>query len=263
MKPRLLAFLIFSVLASGAIHAGPLEDLATRVADLSQVVQSQNERITRLESQLKSQGLLGMLNQLEALKADVALLRGAQEEQAHRQEIADKRTRDLYVDLDERIKELASRPVPTFDSIRLQPSKSLVAAPLTPVDGVDAESEARVYEAAHGLIKAGRYTDAIVAFQSFVERYPSGKLAANGLYWIGIAQVTGQSDFNAAASSYRRLLKEYPTSPKVPDAMLSLARAQIQLEDKSAARETLDQLLAKHPFSKAAENGKKLLAILN
>jgi tol-pal system protein YbgF len=264
MRQHFTALLVYLTLVSGAVSAGPLEDAVARVAELNLLVQSQNERITRLETQMQSQGLLSMLNQLDALKADIALLRGEQEEQMHRQGVADKRTRDLYVDLDERIKELANRPVATsFDSIRLQPSKTLVAAPMAPVENVDQESEARAYEAAHGMIKTGRYLDAISAFQSFIGQFPSGKLAANALYWIGIAQVTGQSDFNAAANSYQRILREYPSSPKVPDAMLSLARAQIQLEDKISARETLSQLLLKHPFSKAAENGKKLLTILN
>jgi len=264
MRHHFSALLVSFTLVSLSVSADPLVDAVARVAELNLLVQSQNERIVRLETQMQSQGLLSMLNQLDALKADIALLRGAQEEQAHRQEIADKRTRDLYVDLDEQIKELASRPVAaSFDSIRLQPSKTLVAAPMPPVVNVDAESEARAYEAAHGMVKAGRYFDAIAAFQTFISQYPTGKLAANALYWIGISQVTGQSDFKAAANSYQRILREYPTSPKVPDAMLSLARAQIQLDDKAAASETLNQLLLKHPFSKAAENGKKLLAILN
>jgi len=264
MKKHLVALLTISALFSGSGIAGPAEDAVARVADLNQLVQSQNERIARLEAQLQNQGLLGMLNQLDALKADVAFLRGAQEEQAHRQEIADKRTRDLYMDIDERLKEVASRPMAApVESVRLQTSKSLVVAPATPVSGADTESEARAYEVAHGMIKSGQYAEAVTTFQSFLAQYPASKLAANALYWIGIAQVTGQSDFNAAAESYRRLLREYPSSPKVPDTLLSLARAQIQLEDKVAARETLDQLLLKHPFSKAAENGKKLLASIN
>jgi TolA-binding protein len=44
--------------------------------------------------------------------------------------------------------------------------------------------------------------------------------------------------------------------------MLSLARAQVQMNESDLARATLEQLIAKHPQSKAAENGKKLLATL-
>lgn len=250
-----------SLFAAGASYAGPGEDALARVSELNKIIQTQSERIAKLEAQLQNQGLLGLLNQVEALKTDVARLRGGQEEQAHRLETADKRTKDLFTDLDERLKEVASRPVAaSADAMRLQPSQSLVATQASPVVPTDAETKA--YEVAHALIKAGKYKEAIAAFQSFVGQYPSGALAANALYWIGFSQFAGLSDFNKAAESYQRLLKDFPTSPKVPDALFSLARAQVQLEDKEAARSTLNQLLAKHPASKAAENGKKLLATL-
>lgn len=266
MKPRAVALLSVSLFVSGVSVAGPAEDAAVRVSELNKLVQVQGDRIARLELQLQNQGLLGLLNQVEALKSDVARLRGAQEELVHRLEVSEKRTKDIFVDLDERLKEVASRPVAApANAIRLQPSQSLVAAsapPSPPLTATESEAEARAYEVAHALIKAGKYKEAIGAFQAFLSQYPTGPLAANALYWMGISQVTGPSDFKSAAESYQRLLKDFPASPKVPDALLSLARAQIQLEDKEAARTTLNQLLVKYPASKAAENGKKLLATL-
>jgi TolA-binding protein len=70
------------------------------------------------------------------------------------------------------------------------------------------------------------------------------------------------SDLKAALASFQRLLKDFPTSPKAPDAMLSMARAQIQMNEPDLARATLEQLIDKHPQSKAAESGKKLLTTL-
>lgn len=264
MKPAALAVLSIALIATQAVIAGPLEDAVARVNELNQIVQVQNDRLTQLEAKLQNQGLLGLLNQIDALKSEVSRLRGAQEEQTFRQESADKRTKDLFFDLDERIKEIANRPVPvppSVDSIRLQPSQSLVVSPL--MQKTDSESETTAYEIAHGLIKSGKYREAIVAFQRFISQYPSGPLAANALYWIGISQVTGLSNFKAASESYTRLLEEYPNSPKVPDALLSLARTQIQMDEKELAQVTLNRLLTNHASSKAAENGKKLLATLN
>ncbi len=263
MRP-ITAALVLSLFVPVESIAAPAADGAINLAEMSRVVQSQSDRISKLEAQLQSQGLLSLLNQIDALKTDVARLRGAQEEQAHRLDVADKRTKDLFGDLDERLKEIANRPAPAHsDAIRLQSSQSLLVTPAASSPPMpDAESEAKAYEVAHALIKAGKYKEAIEAFQSFLAQFPSGGLAANALYWIGISQVTGLSDFRGAAESYARLLKEFPASPKVPDTLLSLARAQVQLEDKEAARNTLNQLLAKYPASKAAENGKKLLATL-
>jgi tol-pal system protein YbgF len=262
MKPRapipvLLAFLA----ASGAASAGPAEDALAQAAELRRALVSQDERIGRLESQLQNQGLLNLLNQVEYLKSEVARLRGGQEEQAYKLDNADKRVRDLFADLDSRVKELASRPMaPPGDAVRLQAAQSLVTAAPAPTP-IDSEAEARAYEAAQSLVKTGKYKEAVVAFQAFLKQFPNGALAANALYWTGFSHV-GLSDFKGASLSYQRLLKEFPASPKAPDAMLSLARAQIQMNEPDLARATLEQLVAKHPQGKASENGKKLLATL-
>lgn len=259
MKTRAPLFLFGCLAVSGTVLAGPTEDALAQVGELRKISAAQEERIVRLEAQLQNQGLLNLLNQVEALKAEMARLRGGQEEQAYKLDNADKRTKDLFSDLDGRIKELASRPAaPAADAMRLQVSQSLLPPAPPPTDS---EAEARAYEAAQALVKAGKYKEAVTAFGAFIRQYPSGALAANALYWTGFSHV-GLSDFKSASASYQRLLKEFPASPKAPDAMLSLARAQVQMNEPDAARGTLDQLIAKHPQSKAAENGKKLLSTL-
>jgi tol-pal system protein YbgF len=262
MKPRaLFRVLLVGLAVPGPVMAGQAEDALAQTAELRRTIVVQDERISRLEAQLQNQGLLNLLNRVEALKAEVARLRGGQEEQAYKLENADKRTRDLFADLDGRVKELASRPVaPPPDAVRLQVSQSLVAAAPAPAP-IESEGEAHAYETAQSLVKTGRYKEAVTALQAFLKQYPSGALAANAIYWTGFSYV-GLSDFKSAAASYQRLLKDFSTSSKAPDAMLSLARAQVQMNEPDDARATLDQLIAKHPYSKAAENGKRLLATL-
>lgn len=257
-----LPLILAGIAISGSASAGPAEDALSQVAELRNAIVTQEQRIIRLEAQLQNQGLLNLLNQVETLKTEVARLRGGQEEQAYRLESADKRSRDLFADLDDRIKELASRPAaPPADAVRLQVAQSLTTAAPPAAAPVESESEAQAYETAQALVKSAKYKEAVAAMQAFLKQYPSGSLAPNALYWTGFSFV-GQSDFKNAATYYQRLLKEFPFSPKAPDAMLSLARTQVQMNDPDAARETLDQLNAKYPQSKAAENGKKLLTIL-
>jgi tol-pal system protein YbgF len=265
MKLRRLLWVLAGLALVGRVGcgqavAGPAEDALVQAVDLRKTLAAQEERIARLEAQLQNQGLLNLLNQVEALKAEVARLRGGQEEQTHKLDVADKRARDLFADLDGRVKELASRPVaPAADAVRLQVAPALVASP--PPAPVDSEAEARAYEAAQSLVKAGKYKEAVTAFQAFLKQYPVGPLAANAWYWTGFSYV-GLSDFKGALASYQRLLKDFPASPKAPDAMLSMARAQVQMNEPEHARATLDQLIGKHPQSKAAESGKKLLSTL-
>ncbi len=280
MIPRGLYFSRFCALACVAAlpcapaWAGPAEDALAQATELRRMLISQDERLARLEKQLHSQGLLNLLNQVEALKAEVARLRGSQEEQTYRLDNADKRARELFADFDERIKELASRPAAApADAIRLQVSQSLapLAAPpsatLPPAPATvtpapqDGEAETRAYTSAHALVRSGKYKDAVAAFQTFLRQYPKGSLAANALYWTGVSYAA-LSDFASALSSYQRLLKDFPSDAKVPDTMLSLARAQVQLNQPEQARATLEQLIGAHPQSRAAEGGKRLLATL-
>ena len=262
--------LLFVALVSQSVWAASNDELAQKVNDLQKTMQAQDQRLGRLENQLQNQGLLNLLNEVEALKAEVARLRGAQEEQAYKQANADKRVKDLFSDLDDRVKELESRPVATAapppNAIHLQPAQALStpvpeenqasSPPLKVVEG-----DTKAYEAAHDLVKAGRYKDAVLALQDFAKKFPDSHLVPNAHYWTGFSYV-GMSDFEDAAASYQYLIQTFPNSPKTPDAMLSLSRAQIQMNHQPDAIATLNSLIAKFPYSRAATNGKKLLSTL-
>jgi tol-pal system protein YbgF len=265
MKAIRYPLLVLALSVQSGWAASP-DELAQKVGDLQKAVQAQEARLSRLESQLQNQGLLNLLNQVEALKAEVARLRGSQEELAYQQSTADKRVKELFADLDDRMKELESRPAVAAPApaVRLQPAQVLSTS-ATPATGAaparDGENETRAYEAAHQLVKSGRYKDAVLAFQSFAKTYPNSNLVPNALYWTGFSYV-GMSDFERAAASYQQLIGAYPNSPKTPDAMLSLARAQVQMKDMASATATLEKLIERFPYSRAADSGKKLLSTL-
>lgn len=265
MKPiRYPLFLL--ALAAQTAWAASSDEQAQKPGDLQKALQLQEQRLSRLESQLQNQGLLNLLNQVEALKAEVARLRGTQEELAHQQGMADKRVKELFADMDDRVKELENRPVaavPQPSAVRLQPAQALSTPVNAPASGVQAESEGetKAYESAHQLVKAGRYKEAVLAFQAFAKAFPKSALVPNAHYWTGFSYV-GMSDFESAAVSYQHLIGEYPNSSKTPDAMLSLARAQVQMGKQADAIATLEKLIEKFPYSRAADNGKKLLSTL-
>jgi tol-pal system protein YbgF len=263
-----LRYLLLLALLSPYVWAAPGDDLAQKMGDLQKTMQAQDARLSRLESQLQNQGLLNLLNQVEALKAEVSRLRGSQEELAYQQGTADKRVKELFADLDDRVKELESKPMAAAapqPAVRLQPAQALSKPVASGAAGAgqatEAEGEAKTYEAAHQLVKSGRYKDAVLAFQSFIKAYPASSLVPNAHYWTGFSYV-GMSDFESAAASYQHLITEFPNSQKTPDAMLSLARAQVQMKQNAEAVATLGALIEKFPYSRAADNGKKLLSTL-
>ena len=68
-----------------------------------------------------------MLKEVEALKAEIAKLRGQTEVQAHQLDTLDKRQTDLYADLDQRLTELAKAAKP-----RRRRARRSLQLPLTP-----------------------------------------------------------------------------------------------------------------------------------
>ena len=123
------------------------------------------DRIAALESQLKSQGLVELFNQVEQLKSDVARLRGQIEVLTYEQEQQQKRQRDLYVDLDTRLRKLEGRrrapPPGTRAPKRRRPRRRLRHPSPWRRAGTD---EQRAYDAALDQFKAGSYGAAIAGF---------------------------------------------------------------------------------------------------
>ncbi len=227
---------------------------------IAQVQRQLEDRIAALETQLKSQGLVELFSQVEQLKSDVARLRGQIEVLTYEQDQQQKRQRDLYVDLDSRLRKLEGGPgggAAAEAAPGGAPGATGGAAPVNPgspnlpAGPPPSAAEQRAYDAALDQFKAGRYAPAIAGFGAFVKTYPKSTLAPSAQYWIGNAQFA-QRDFRAAIASQRQLITNYPDSPKVPDALLNVATAQFELGDTQASRRTLDELIARYPQSDAA-----------
>jgi len=221
---------------------------------VTQLQRELGDRITALEQQLKAQGLVELFTQVEQLKSDVARLRGQIEVLTYEQEQQQKRQRDLYVDLDTRLRKLEGGAGSAATE-----APPAVASPPPPVAVASASAdEQRVYDAALDKFKAGSYGAAIAGFNTFVKTYPKSPLAPSAQYWIGNAQYA-QKDFRGAIATQRQLIAAYPDNPKVPDAMLNIATAQLDLGDGAGSRRTLEDLLAKYPKSEAAAKAKQRL----
>ena len=114
------------------------------------------------------------------------------------------------------------------------------------------------YERAFEKLKAGRYTDAIAEFQTFVAKYPTGEYSDNAQYWLGEAHYVNR-DFVAARESFRKMTTEFPQSSKVADAELKLAFIEYENQQYGKAKGMLNELIRKHPNSSAAQMAQKRL----
>ena len=224
-----------------------------RIDTLRQQVLDQNkqieERLSRIEA--ASGGMMEISNQIEALRTEIARMRGQLEVAANQLEGAEKRQKDLYLDIDTRLRKLE------------ESAEKHAAAPDKPpaLGGAEAESpgEARAYQAALDQFKLGTYALAVNAMQGFLVTYPSSKLAPNAQYWTGMAHA-GQRNYKSAIDAQRKLLSAWPESDKAPDAMLSIASSQETMNERRSAQKTLQELIARYPGSDAAKSAKQRLA---
>jgi tol-pal system protein YbgF len=262
--PRVRAALALVALVSALSARAALfdDDEARKRIDaanlrITQVQKQLDDRIAALEAQLKSQGLVDLFKEVEQLKSDAAKLRGQIEVLIYEQEQQQKRQRDLYVDLDSRLRKLEGGPSPAASGGEAPPAAA-PASTVAPPPASSAANEQKSYDVALDQFKAGSYAAAITGFTAFVKTYPKSPLAPSAQYWIGNAQYA-QRDFRGAIATQRQLIAAYPDSLKVPDAMLNIATAQLDLGDAAASRRTLEDLVAKHPKSDAAIKAKQRL----
>jgi tol-pal system protein YbgF len=211
---------------------------------------SLEERLTKIEGAATDRSaLLELSNQLQAIRDDTARMRGQLEVLANQVETADKRQKDLYLDIDTRLR-------------KLEQSREQAAASSDKPAAAEAEAspaEAKAYQAALDQFKLGNYPLAVSAMQGFMVTYPNSSLAPNAQYWIGMAH-SGQRDYKSAIAAQRKLLAAWPDNPKAPDAMLSIASAQETMGAKGEAQKTLQELIARYPGSSASVSARQRLA---
>ena len=260
---------------------------------LSQLQRQIEDRLAAMDQQLKSGGIADLANQMQVLQSEIAKLRGQVEVVTYELEQSQKRQRDLYVDLDTRLRKLESaaaekaaaekaaasaanpgvasgEPGPNGAPAAGQaeaPPAPAAAPPPGPVAALPPQrnsqegvAEQRAYDAALDFFKRGDYAGAITAFSSFVKTYPRSPLAASAQFWLGNAQYA-KRDYKGSIATQRQLLKDYPDSAKAPDAMLNIASAQSDMGDGAGARRTLERLISQYPKSEAATRAKQRLGM--
>jgi tol-pal system protein YbgF len=262
------------LLAAGPVAAGMFDDEVARkqiaeqqkrVDELRQQSDSMASRLARIEDAAKAQPVLALAGEIEKLREEIRALRGQVETLGNNIDGVAKRQRDMYVDLDQRLRRFEQPGAAVAPAASPASAPAAAAAPAAtdrpkaaPTVAVE-ESEA--YERAQGQRRIGNYQGAIAAFQAFIAKYPKSTLAPRAQYWIGDSQFNLR-DYKGAIASQQKLLSAYPDSSSVPDAMLNMASAQYESGDNAAARKTMDSLIARHPSSEAADKARRRVANL-
>lgn len=200
-------------------------------------------RLTRIERVMANQSLLDLANQNEALRSDLRAMHNDIDQLTNSLDSGRKQQRDLYADLDRRMKAIESRGVAGAGAGAAAAGSGEAGA----TTGAGAETSAAgaddkaAYQAAFGLLKDGQYDRAIAAFGKFLIVYSTSQLADNAQYWLGEAYYVNKS-YNEAQAAFQRVVDKYPQSRKRPDALLKIGFCQYELKQWDPAKGTLSQV---------------------
>jgi tol-pal system protein YbgF len=214
--------------------------------------------------------MIDLVLQVQQLQDEVRMLRGQLEEQAILIETLQRRQRDQYLDLDQRINELgnvtpiisgapAQQPATVFippeediPEIREESDiPSTVTGLATPeatarTGALTPETEKAAYDSAFQSLKELRYADAADQFQAFLRQYPYSEFADNAQYWLGESFYVTRN-VELALEAFEILITSYPESPKVPDGLLKIGYTHYELKQWELARAALTQVQEQYP----------------
>ena len=232
-------------------------------------------------SPARGQDTSQLVYQVQDLLEEVRELRGLVEAQEREIENLQRRQRDQYLDLDQRLQTLSSRPLDGREAMSRpavpdQGSESPVVAQGVPPSAdvpdvrspIDAqaevtplasptvrdardletpgEAEQQAYDEAFAALRATRYADAAEGFAAFLERWPDSAYAPNAQYWMAETYYVTR-DFRTALDLFDELLARYPGSSKEGDALLKIGFSHFELQQWNEARAALEQVRSEFP----------------
>ena len=231
----LLAVLLSAVLPLPA-QAGLFDDdeARNRIEQLRVEVNDLGKRADTV-----SRNQIDFANQVEAIKTDISKLRGQIEVLTYELEAAQKRQKDFYVDLDNRLRKIEQPPADT----KAEAPKA------------DPALETRDYEAALAGLKGSKFKEAGASFLAFIKTYPNSSLAASAHYWGGYAHAQAK-DHAVAAELFGKFAATWPNDERAPSALESRVTSLETGRDLKAAKASLEQLAERYPNSEAGKRAK-------
>ncbi len=112
--------------------------------------------------------------------------------------------------------------------------------------------EKEVYQQAFILMKTSP-SAATKAFRDYIKLQPDSPLAANSQYWIGEIMYS-HNNYKGAVQEFIKVLQQYKTSDKAPDAAIKLGYSFYALKNWDFARRTFNDVLKYFPNNQNAVN---------
>lgn len=230
-----------------------------------------------LASGCATRGSVGQFRaDLNALRAEVAALRQAQDEQAREAARSLQNLRALEARVQEvgqavtgpteAVGRLGSRLTAVEEGMKDVRSELATrpaqAAP--PPERAARESPARpgaaetAYNTAVSTFRAREHGQAVLEFIDFLTKFPRHPLGASAQYWIGEAYYT-QRDYRQAIVEFEKVLEHNSANSKAADALLRIGLCYVNLREPARAHQAWQRLVQEHPDSEAAVRARGFL----
>lgn len=234
-----------------------------------------DSRLVRLEQQLEQikQVVLDQELKLSQQQEKLQALLGEKEMLMHQLELVKKQQQDIFLDLDQRLRQKESSvavtkevtvsppetpPKETVPKVDVSPAaeppvttaeKTTPSAPETAP--VPKAAEEQLYKQAFRSLQQGSYEQAANEFEQLLRQYPQGTYADTAQYWLGEANFALKK-YNTALVNFTHLMEKYPNSAKRGHAQLKMGYAYYELKDYSQARSILEEVRDKYPGTATA-----------
>jgi TolA-binding protein len=116
----------------------------------------------------------------------------------------------------------------------------------------------RIFLDALGMLREGKFADAVPLLDNVVEQSRSTDKAGAALFWLGVAH-DGALDNRSALRAYSEVVSLHPKSHRAPASLARQAEVFVRLGDRKTAQLSLQKLLEDYPKSPEAVEAKERL----
>jgi len=121
---------------------------------------------------------------------------------------------------------------------------AVVCLAIPAISNAQSSSDSAAFKRAQSLVNDGNAVTGRAIVDSVIARSTPGTNAyAEGLYWRAVLSATAAD----AEMDYRRIIVDYPLSPRVEDVLLRLAQLELARADYDGALQHLNRLTLEHP----------------
>jgi len=263
---RRLAPLSAALAAALALGGCAMKSDVTRVQNDVAVLREESARqdsararqlgeIIRMQQQLFD-SLATTRETIRTLRGDVANdLYGVQQQLVQLQELtgqSQRRLTELRTQLEARAEQLATTTSPG-SSAATSPATTPPRADSTgaaPAPAAGNASADQMYEASLGQLRRGSASTARLGFRELLRSYPQSDKVPDALYFIGESFRTENAD--SAAAYYDMVARSYPQSTRAPAALYNLGLLNERASKNAAARDAYQRVVQTYPKSDEA-----------